>query len=409
MKQPRILFLSALDFKERSIQVIRITPTAYADAGWMVHYVVARDTCSQGNYFYEREIDIPGATIERFPWPLKRVREAVRRRTLQLISNKIAGWLASIKLARRAARILREQHFDVIYGYEIHGVLAVRLLRLMGFAKKMPVVSRFQGTWLTEIIKNKHWARFLANIDHVIAIRSPCDLCIMTDDGTRGDFALTHLKSPATQRRFWTNGTDIQKKLDGAEERRALGISNTLMLVSVSRLEAWKRVDRNLAIARELKSRRTDFVYFVVGDGAEKAALQRLVGEYGLDKHVRFVGALPHSEVARYLSAADVFLSMYDLSNVGNPLLEAIRAGKVIATLNNGDTGSWITHQVNGLIYSPDKFQPEEIARDICELHGCENLRSRLLEGVKELEARRLWTWEERMEAEIQEVGRLVQ
>jgi len=32
-----------LDFKEKSIQVIRKTPEAYIEAGWDVHYVVARD------------------------------------------------------------------------------------------------------------------------------------------------------------------------------------------------------------------------------------------------------------------------------------------------------------------------------------------------------------------------------
>ena len=45
---------------------------------------------------------------------------------------------------------------------------------------------------------------------------------------------------------------------------------------------------------------------------------------------------------------------MYTSTNVGNPLLEAIRHNKIIVTLNNGDTGDWIKHRVSGLIYDVD-------------------------------------------------------
>jgi len=51
-KDKTILFLSALDFKEKSIQVIRKTPEAYLKYGWKVFYVVARDNSKYGNYFY---------------------------------------------------------------------------------------------------------------------------------------------------------------------------------------------------------------------------------------------------------------------------------------------------------------------------------------------------------------------
>lgn len=66
----KILFLSALDFKEKSIQVIRKTPEAYVAAGWDVRYIVARDTTRRGNYSYEREINPDGVRIERFAWAL---------------------------------------------------------------------------------------------------------------------------------------------------------------------------------------------------------------------------------------------------------------------------------------------------------------------------------------------------
>ena len=74
----RVLFLSSLDFKEKSIAVIRKTPEAYVAAGWDVTYIVARDTAANGNYSYEAVIDPEGMRIERFRWPIPRIRERLR-------------------------------------------------------------------------------------------------------------------------------------------------------------------------------------------------------------------------------------------------------------------------------------------------------------------------------------------
>jgi len=68
-----ILFISALDFKEKSIQVIRKTPEAYVKAGWQVHYVVARDNSKYGNYFYEERININGINTIRISYPLSKI------------------------------------------------------------------------------------------------------------------------------------------------------------------------------------------------------------------------------------------------------------------------------------------------------------------------------------------------
>lgn len=407
---PRILFLSALDFKEKSIQVIRITPQSYARAGWDVHYIVARDNTKRGNYSYEPEISIPGVEVERFYWPLKRLRDLIQHRYLNLLSTKLAGLLVIVSLALRARRALSKQDFDVVYGYEMHGVLAVRLLRLFGFVGDAKIVSRFQGTWLAEMLRKRQGMRLLWNLDQVVALRSKSDLCIMTDDGTHGDFAYNRLnKGNEAKLRFWTNGTDqVESDLSYEEARRCLGVAaDELVLLSVSRLEAWKRVDRNIEIAKALKERGIPFRYFVVGEGSMRDHLTRLAKEGNLHNEINFVGGIPHAQVQRYLSAADVFLSMYDLSNVGNPLLEAIRSRKIIVTLSNGDTSSWIKHKITGLIYDPQKANPNVIADDIISTLNDPSLLEKILISVDELSKKRLWTWSERMNAEIHEVSNL--
>lgn len=411
MKRNRVLFLSAQDFKEKSIQVIRITPEAYVERGWDVHYIVGRDTSVRSNYFYEPEIPLRGARLERFAWPLARTRNAVRQRYLSLLLQKIAGLVVILKLARRGRRAFREAPFDVVYGYEMHGVLAGRLMRLLHpAARRTRFVTRFQGTWLADILNKRQWGRLAWNLDQVTALRTAHDLCIMTDDGTHGDEAYRRLGGEPETLRFWTNGTNKLSLPPRAEARAKIGVSpDALMLLSVSRLEGWKRVDRNIEVARALANLGVDFTYIIVGEGTLKDNLAEKVEQYRLGSRVRFAGGVPHDQVALYLSAADIFLSMYDLSNVGNPLLEAIRAGKIIVTLDNGDTSSWVKHRVSGLIYDPEQDDLfARIADDIHQQTVDPSSRARILEGVAEVAKKRLWTWDERMQKEVADVAEIV-
>jgi hypothetical protein len=105
---------------------------------------------------------------------------------------------------------------------------------------------------------------------------------------------------------------------------------------------------------------------------------------------------------------------MYTSTNVGNPLLEAIRHNKIIVTLNNGDTGDWIKHRVSGLIYDVDDDKDlstedyEKIARDVVEVFASAELFNSLKLGVGDVEKARLWTWEERFDAELDRVEQLL-
>ena len=75
-----------------------------------------------------------------------------------------------------------------------------------------------------------------------------------------------------------------------------------------------------------------------------------LARELGVADAVRFEGAVPQADVLRYLWAADAFLSSNDLSNVGNPLLEAMACGKPIVTIDNGATGDLIRDGETGIL-----------------------------------------------------------
>ncbi|QFU01500.1 Glycosyl transferases group 1 [Halomonas sp. THAF5a] len=399
----KVLFLSALDFKEKSIQVIRKTPESYVIAGWEVNCLVARDNCPDGNYFYEDEINIDGVNVTRFYWPFPKVRSYAGR-YLGLLLSKLASLIVIIRLFAKAKKLLKSNQYDVIYGYELQGVLAMNLLKPF-LPKRTKLVSRFQGSFLNEMFVNKQVLRVIFNLDLVLAIRANSDLLIMTDDGTQGDQAVRKIKGKKPYNMvFWTNGVDLlPKKLGKPFEK-----SSSLTFMSVSRLVGWKRVDRNLHILNKfLELGYTDFVYYIIGEGEQKAYLEELCNCLGLQKNVIFVGALSHSSVTSFLLNADIFLSMYDSSNVGNPLLEAIRANKIIVTLDNGDTGKWIQHKKHGLIYDPKNIDYSVIAKDMYNLIYDENMKCEILNNVRVLEKTKILTWDERLGKEVTTVGAL--
>lgn len=418
----KILFLSASDFKEKSIQVIRITPEAYARRGWQVKYIVARDSARIGNYGYEPIVDPPGVDVTRFEVPLRRLRDRAGLGTYRWLT-KLAYFLALGPLAWRGFREARRNGpYDVIYGYECWGTLAAAIVRLLlrctFSGRRTRYVSRFQGVWsLYEAVESKRYWKLLKEPEKVLAAYLPFDLCIMTNDGTRGLAFLRWLKARSRQIRYYVNGVDPRRPADPATEPAwtAWGIGEEdRVILCVSRLVAGKRLDRALrALACILRDRPSGLAagtikLLIVGGGMMSEELRKLAVELGVAESVVFTGPVPHDSLGAYYRRADFFFSFYDVSNVGNPLLEAIRYHKIIFTLCNGETGEWIRDGVNGFLFEPDDASlPKRVAATFWRLESDVALRARIAEGVAQTEATRLWTWQDRMNAEIDSVEAL--
>ena len=312
--------------------------------------------------------------------------------------------------ARQGLRVLRRVPVDLLYGYEVHGVLAAGLLRPF---YPLPLVTRFQGTVVHPALDDP--LQFLRKSEEIAALKTRVDLTIMTDDGTEGDQAVARLLGELPPGfRFWRNGLDMERLRPATpEERRSarevLSIDEgRFVVVAVSRLARWKRVDRAIRAAALLSGRLAELLLVIVGDGEERERLESLVDDLDLRGAVCFAGAVPQREVVRYYHAADVFLSTNDLSNVGNPLLEAMACGKAIVTLNNGATPRLVHDGRTGLLLDA-AGDPGAIAGALLRLSADAELRQRLEAGAHAYAQRWFWTWEERMAAELRAVEALVQ
>lgn len=410
----QILIISPLDIKEKSIQVTRKTLEAYRDAGWNVWFVVSRDESIHGDYFYETEIDISGIEIFRFSMPFSKIHSQIKSSFLLKSLNVLRNYLSILKLAYHANKILKTNSIDVIYGYTEPGILAVNLLRILGQLKNQKIVSRMLGTFYINLLKSKQYLKIITRWDFYLPIYLSCDLFIMTNDGTSGDLAVKQA-NPENYKKlmFWTNGVD-EFQLDTKKRaifRQQLSIKeDDVVLLSVSRLVKWKRVDRIISLVDQLvnKCQFKNVKYLMLGDGNESSKLKELINFYQLDQYVLMMGSIPNEKIKNYLDIAEIFISTYDGSNVGNPLLEAIRANKIIFTLNNGDTATWITHENNGFIYDINDDLLENMAKDVIKIARDKNLQEKIITNITSTSETKLWTWRHRMCEEIKEVEKLL-
>ena len=353
---------------------------------------------------------IPGVTFERFHLPSLQESRLPLPRLLAKADQKarfalLFPWLA----ARRAQEVLRREPVDVLYAYEVHGALAARRL-----SRSIPTVARFQGTVLYPSLSSR-LAR-LRKFEEVSALRLPADLYVMTDDGTRGDEVLRRLNpGAASKMRFWRNGLDMDRLRPASVDerndlRRALDLpAEDVVLLTASRLAGWKRVDRALAALPRVLRANANVRLVVLGDGEERPALERQARALGVSDRVRFAGAIPQEDVVRYMQAADILLALADLSNVGNPLLEAMACGLAIIAVDAGATGDLIRDGDTGRLLpsGTDEALATAVAETVITLATDRPERSRLGASARRYALEHFWTWDDRLEAELEEVERL--
>jgi glycosyltransferase involved in cell wall biosynthesis len=342
---------------------------------------------------------LPSLGESRLPLPL-----LVRKMDQKMRFASLFPMLA----ARKAESLFHHGSFDLLYGYEVHGVLAQRRVRRR---HNLPLVSRFQGTVMYPYL-NRPQSR-LRKYEEVRALSTAADLYVMTDDGTQGDEVLQRLNPGAAGKVcFWRNGLDLGNvRPPGEGEDDAARASLCLdpddfVLVTATRLARWKRVDRAVDAVALLRNEGIAARLLIVGDGEERINLEQQVSELGLRDLVTFIGAVPQSEVQRYLWAADVFLSTNELSNVGNPLLEAMVAGRCVLTLDEGDTRDLIRDGETGVLLQSG--EPQAIAEALAGLSRDPDRRRRLGATARRLAERSFWSWDQRMDAEVDAVEELV-
>jgi glycosyltransferase involved in cell wall biosynthesis len=148
-------------------------------------------------------------------------------------------------------------------------------------------------------------------------------------------------------------------------------------LVFVGRLTRQKALETALrAVARVDAAR-----LVVVGDGPERAALERLAGELELDGRVAFVGARPRKEALQLLAGAEGALLSSDWENLPHAAVEALAVGTPVVSTAVGGVPEVVRDGENGLLVPPGS--PEALADAVGRLLAEDGLRGRLAAAAR--------------------------
>jgi len=401
--------ISYWDFQDEGMQVTKRTPLFFASRGHRIVFMVHSETTEAPS---PKAVNHLMLQVLRFNLPFKWMNQiSFIRRFRQFMLFAWCCILGAWKIYRNGRKP------DVIYAAEADAVLIGTILRRI---YRVPLVTRFYGIsriqahfdFTTMKLKPMGVKHYFSKL----ALTRRADMVIVTDDGSQGLEIIKALNPYIKRIKSWRNGTDAPNFLpkDIARARSSFKIrSDQFVLMTLCRLDRWKGVDLAIRALNFIPDNiLKNLKLLVVGHGSELIALKKLVNANHLDENVIFAGGVPHRDIYTCYHLADIFLSLYRYSNVGNPLWEALNSGCCIITLNTGATGEIIQDGLNGrlLAYSLDeKNLIKNIAGAVCELYSKPILRKKLQNGAIKYSQKNIWSWEKRLSEEVKAIEEVVQ
>ena len=255
----------------------------------------------------ERSADLP--KVERYHGVLVR-----RFRTNQAENFRIAPGLYRY-LARHAAE------YDVVHGHSYHaltGVASALVTKRRGGSTPFVLSPHFHGTGHTEARALVHrlytpWGRAAVAACRAVVCVSPSE----------AELFVSRFPKAVNKISVIPNAVDV----DAIRAAPAL-VGEPPTVLSVGRLEAYKRVDRLIRAFGVLAGGRTEPCQLVViGGGPDRARLEALASEVCPSGSVRFLGRVEDDRLHSWLRTASVLCSLSEHEAYGLAPAEALAAG----------------------------------------------------------------------------------
>lgn len=151
---------------------------------------------------------------------------------------------------------------------------------------------------------------------------------------------------------------EIRNQLETAMNGRlAVFVGKLVPIKGVNILiDAWARLHHSGAVTESDQ-------LVIVGEGKCREALEGQVSDAGLGDCIRFLGAIPHPEVSRWIAAADVLCLSSHNEGTPNVIVEALACGVPVVATRVGGVPEIVSEGVNGRLVKPG--DPAEFAQVI--------------------------------------------
>lgn len=257
------------------------------------------------------------------------------------------------RTGRQVTRLLDSHHFDVVHVHvglvSPFAYAAVPVVVRAG----LPAVVTVHSLWghLTPAFRLldawRRWSRW------------PVVLSAVSDVAAA---SIRHVVGPEVDVEVLPNGIDA-----AAWQLRPLPRDpGEVHLVAVMRLASRKRplpLLRALRETRRLVPEHLRLRATVVGEGPQRAPMQRYLDRHGLGDWVDLPGRCTRDQIRELYRRADVFVAPANLESFGIAALEARCAGLPVVAMANTGIREFVAHGVEGLLASSDADLAASLAR----------------------------------------------
>ena len=160
--------------------------------------------------------------------------------------------------------------------------------------------------------------------------------------------------------------------------RKQLGIPEDAPVVLSTRsfTKDYYNIDLVIDSAVEVRKACPSVHYIMAGHEGDDARYRTLARARGINDRIHWVGRIPHADLAAYINASSVFVTVPSVDATAVSLLEAMACGAAVVTTDLPSALEWIEHDVTGIAIPHQDTRA--LVGGIVELIGDPDLRARL-------------------------------
>ncbi|HRH23777.1 MAG TPA: glycosyltransferase family 4 protein [Candidatus Magasanikbacteria bacterium] len=183
--------------------------------------------------------------------------------------------------------------------------------------------------------------------------------------------------------------------------RTSLALQGKKVILSVSRMDIGKGFQHLVHAMPEILAREPHAVWVVVGDGPKRAEIFEAVQKLSLQNVVRFIGSVPHEDLAAYYHLADLFVLLTHTAGereegLGLVFLEAASSGLAIVAGKSGGVEEAVIDGETGRVFDV-YHEAGKVVDTIAELLGDKAKRDMLGRAAKR-RAEAVFNWNVQLE-----------
>ena len=283
----------------------------------------------------DRFLSVVCSITPRMPLQSELESQGIRTYTLGIDSR----W--DIRLVGGLLKLLRKERPDVLHSYLFH---ANMVSRVVGRLARVPIILNSERS----VNQDGGFRMFVNHRTHRLAT------AVETNSEAGKSYVLRGLGADPSKVFVVHQGVDTLNSVsqDASGVRRALGLDPEALVVGfVGRLHPVKGLSYCVrafsTVVRELPEARL----VLVGDGPERAQLERLCDVEGVFDRVLFLGQRP--DVAQIMSAMDVLVLPSLAEGLSRVVLEAMAMGKPVVATRVGGQSEAVVDGATGLLVPP--------------------------------------------------------